>query len=140
MHLWWFFHVIHFKCADSFFVVVTEVQICIFNPAYFHTDLLEMNAAAQDKVDANKTEIIINNNWENWQNYAPKIGGFITTWLNSTFVKIQWFKVQLMKTHVFNKLDKRTSISSIFYNVTATISRKIHYNIWIFNLRNFASS
>ena len=44
---------------------------------------------AQDKVDGNGAEININNNWENRQKFASKIGGFMVTWLNSTFEKMQ---------------------------------------------------
>ena len=45
----------------------------------------------QDKVDANWAESIINNNWEkSWIN-SVKIGGSLSTIVNSTFEKNQYF-------------------------------------------------
>ena len=38
----------------------------------------------QDKVDGNEAESQINNNWENWQKWTSKIGGFMGWWPFST--------------------------------------------------------
>ena len=38
----------------------------------------------QDKVDGNGAESQINNNWENWQKWTSKIGGFMGWWPFST--------------------------------------------------------
>ena len=46
---------------------------------------LVMGNYFQDKVDGNGAESIINNNWENRQNFASKIGGLIATWPFSVF-------------------------------------------------------
>ena len=64
----------------------------------------------QDKVDGNGAESQINNNWENWQKWTSKIGGFMGWWPFSTIEYIDDSNVFFIEMQCFTLLDEMISI------------------------------
>ena len=93
----------------------------------FYQNNLICDIGNQDKVDGNRAESNINNNWENRQQFSPKVGVFMVSCLNSTIEKIQFSNVFLVETQFFTYLEEITSNSNTFAMLNLIIKHKIHF-------------